>query len=161
MEKETMLSPYLAQRELAVEEVRAANRVSRKFGLVLSEAQLQVLVEKRFQALQETGRLEFGGGILPRLIAAFCSSPYLNQHNYADTLVELQYIFYYFKNESLEALPDEDLLTYMRRSFDTDCHGSLEYLRGTSLETLCRQLRYGEEEAENVLEEGDGEEQDS
>jgi hypothetical protein len=33
----------------------------------------------------------------------------------------------------------------MRKSFDNECQGSLEYLRETSLEDVCRSIRYGRE----------------
>lgn len=97
----------------------------------------------RIKALNDTGRIEFGTGILKKLVDAFCSSPYISQENYVDTIIELQDIFYYFKNESMERISDDELIEYMKNHFDEECQGSLEYLMGTSLEELCRDLRYG------------------
>ena len=47
------------------------------------------LINKRFEALKNTGRIEFDEGILKKLIEAFCDSPYIMQNNYEETLEEL------------------------------------------------------------------------
>ena len=81
----------------AKEEIRCCNDLNQIYGLALTEADITELVELRGQALRSTGRVEFGGGILPKLIRAFCKSPYVDPYNYAATLGYLQDAFYYFK----------------------------------------------------------------
>lgn len=127
-------------------ELEVCNNYSGRFGLVLSNKQMLRLTESRFMALKSTGRVEFGEGVLKKLVYAFCDSPYLTQENYEDTLSELQDIFYYFKNESMEALSDDELIEAMKSVFNGKAQGSLEYLAGTSLENLCRGIRGGETE---------------
>ena len=119
------------------------NALTAPYGLVLSQQQLLALTERRFQALKATGRVEFGEGIVQRLAYTFGDSPYISQHNYEETLAELQDIFYYFKNESMDTLADDELLEAMKSVFDGRAQGSLEYLTGTALEDLCRILRDG------------------
>ena len=93
---------------------------------------------------------------IKKLIEAFCDSPYIMQNNYEETLEELQDIFYFFKEEAMEQISDDELIEFMKRDFDGKCQGSivvllengdlekiLEYLSGTSLEELCRGTRYG------------------
>lgn len=126
-------------------ELRECNELKMRYGLVLSEQQIQSLVERRFEALKNMGRIEFGQGILKKLIAAFCDSPYISQEDYEDTILELQDSFYYFKNESMERISDDELIEFMKQVFDGKAQGSLEYLSGTSLEELCRNTRYGYE----------------
>jgi hypothetical protein len=123
-------------------EIEKCNGLTEKFGLALSKEQIRNLMEKRREALKNTGRVEFGGGILKKLITEFCDSPYIDQESYEETLLELQDIFYYFKNESLDSIADDDLLRLMKKSFDGQCEGSLEYLRETSLEEMCRAFRF-------------------
>lgn len=127
----------------AVDEILQCNTLTQKFGLELTETQIQNLMEKRAEALQTAGRVEFGEGILRRLILEFCDSPYIEQEVYEETLGELQEIFYYFKSESMEALSDDELLRAMKQCFDGEGEGSLDYLRETGLETLCRDIRFG------------------
>lgn len=89
------------------------------------------------------------GGNPPKLIYAFYDSPWLAPDHYADTLAELQDLFYYYKNESLGRLTDDALLAAMRKAFDGPAQGSLEYLGGTALDRLCRELRGGEGDADD------------
>ena len=138
-----MLLPLQQQLHAAHQEIRECNAFSGKFGLVLSEAEITDLVASRAEALRASGRIEFGGGILPKLIEAFCDSPYIEQENYADTLAELQEAFYYFKTEAMDRFSDDELIEYMVRVFNGRAQGSAEYLSGTSLEALARYARTG------------------
>ncbi len=143
---EEFLSPLLLRRAQEAQGLRAANALTARYCLTLSEQDITTLLEKRQAALSETGRVEFGRGILEKLVFAFCDSPYLFQDTYVETLLLLQDAFYYFKNESLDTLTDDELIAFMKEHFDGDCEGSVEYLTGTLLEDLCREIRYDEEE---------------
>ena len=136
-----MLLPLQQQLLSAHQEISECNAYSRKFGLVLRETAITDLVISRAEALRASGRIEFGGGILPKLIEAFCDSPYIEQENYADTLAELQEAFYYFKTEAMDYFSDEELIEYMVKVFNGRAQGSAEYLSGTSLEALARYAR--------------------
>lgn len=127
----------------AKEEIRCCNELNMLYGLSLSEDDISELVELRGQALRSTGRVEFGGGILPKLIRAFCKSPYVDPYNYAATLGDLQDAFYYFKNESGEQFSDDDLIEFMEKVFNGQAHGSTDVLTTISLEQLCRWARNG------------------
>lgn len=126
------------QQQSSLEEIKACNEYSSQFGLTLGEADIQELAECRRRTLKDTGRVEFGGGILPKLIRAFCDSPYLDAETYAAALADLQEAFYYFKGEAEERFSDDELIEYMVKMFNGRAQGSAEYLIGTSLEALCR-----------------------
>lgn len=126
-------------------ELRQTNALTGQYGLSLTETQIANIIQKRFEALEATGRVEFGRGIAKMLLEEFCDSPYIEQENYEETILELLDSFYYFKNESEDKIPDDELIAIMHRHFDTICQGSLEYLSGTTLEDLCRNTRYGYE----------------
>ncbi len=136
------LSLTAIQKTQAMAELRDCNHLTGRYGLLLSETQMANLVAQRFEVLQNTGRIEFGTGILKKLIEAFCDSVYITQENYEEMLSTLQELFYYFKNESLDTFSDDELIEFMRSNFDGPCQGSLEYLGDTSLEALCRNARY-------------------
>ena len=138
---ENMLLPLQQQLTLAYQEVRECNAYSSNFGLSLSETEIAELVTCRAEALRTSGRIEFGGGILPKLIQAFCDSPYINQENYAGTLADLQEAFYYFKTEAMDLFSDDELIEYMVKVFNGRAQGSAEHLSGTSLEALARYAR--------------------
>lgn len=143
MEHEFAPGTLQIQVQSAAQELRSLEEVTAPYGLSLSEGQIRNLVERRFEALRDTGRMEFGGGVLGKLIRAFCDSPYLTRENYEETLSELQDSFYYFKNESMDLLADDELIEFMKQVFDGRAQGSTEYLAGTSLEELCRYAREG------------------
>lgn len=141
------------QLSAAKEEIRCCNELNQLYGLTLTEADISELVELRGQALRSTGRIEFGGGILPKLIRVFCKSPHVDQFNYASVLGDLQDAFYYFKNESEDRFSDDDLIEFMAQVFNGKAEGSTELLCTISLEDLCRWARndfddrYADEEA--------------
>ena len=127
-----------------VTQITECNRYTSAYGLTLTPEQAGELAAVRAETLQSYGRVGFGEDtMLPKLLYAFCDSPYLHRQNYAEVLQELTETFYYFKNESLGQLSDDELLSLMKSCFDGTCQGSLELLRSLSLETLTRRLRYG------------------
>lgn len=131
------------QQKQQVQKIISCNDKTEKFGLALTEKDVTELMVSRKGSLKENERVEFGEGILPELIYAFCDSSYVNQDNYAGTLSQLQEIFYLYKNESQEELSDTELIDFMREQFDEICFGDLEYLRGTCLERFSRAVRSG------------------
>lgn len=141
MDNDFSLEPLDLRMRAACGELRDCNTITGRFGLALSDDQIRALVAARFEALRDTGRVEFGGGVLKKLVYAFCDSPYLSQENYEETLSELQDAFYYFKNESEDRFTDDELIGFMKAVFDGVAQGSLDYLTGTSLEELCRAAR--------------------
>lgn len=149
---ETGRSLSLAQRAGALAQREQCNALAARCGLELSEAQFLALEEQRLQALREAGRVEFGVGILPELVHAFCDSPYLGQREWPAALAQLTELFYHFKNQCGDALSDGELTAAMRAAFNGPAHGSLAYLADTSLEALCRLLRTGEEGPDGGLE---------
>lgn len=142
MSDNEMFLPMKMLKEQMIVEVEKCNEYSVKFGVKLSNTEIQTLVTNRFENLKSFGRIEFGGGILEKLIFEFCDSPYIMQDNYMDSLLGLQEAFYYFKNESLDELSDDELIHIMKEYFDKDCQGSIEYLQGSKLEDICRDVRY-------------------
>jgi len=143
MENDFSLEPLKKRLPAEVRALGACNAFSSKYGLVLSDKQLENLVVRRYEALRENGRVEFGEGIVKKLIIAFCDSPYIGPLDWEETLLELQDAFYFYKNEADELLSDDELIDYMKQTFNGAAQGSLEYLTQTSLEELCRTARNG------------------
>ncbi len=126
-----------------LQNVIKTNQYTERFGLTLTEEEAGLLLTDRLDSLKEQQRIEFGEGILPKLIFTFCDSPYIYQDNYVDTIGRLQEIFYLYKNESLDEVTDDELLEYMKEAFEGDCQGSLDYLEDTSLDYFARTIREG------------------
>ena len=118
-----------------------SNEISQRYGLALTPAQARALITAERQTLRDCGRLEFGEGILPRLIYTFCDSPFISRGDYAQTLEALEDLFYTFKNELNDALSDDELLEAMRMIFHGRAQGSLEYLENMDTNRLFSALR--------------------
>lgn len=122
----------------------ACNGYTIQFGIQLSEEEALELIKERRENLIRQERIEFGEGIISKLIFAFCDSSYIYQDNYIETIQRLQEIFYLYKNESLDELTDDELITYMKEQFEGKCQGDLDYLEDTSLEAFARKIRRGD-----------------
>lgn len=131
------------QQRQEMQRVLDCNKTSGKYGLTLTKDDARQLLICRQNTLKEEKRVEFGEGILPKLIEAFCDSQYISQFEYMETLVSLQEIFYLFKNESMDFLDDDELIAFMREQFEGICYGSLEYLSETCMERFTRAIRSG------------------
>ncbi|MDF2881447.1 MAG: hypothetical protein K0R54_2004 [Clostridiaceae bacterium] len=136
-----MISTSLLSKQ-ATDEILKCNQITSGYGLVLSSAEAAELVETRGEALRKNGRIEFGGGIIDKIIMEFCDSPFIWQNNYTFILNELIETFYYFKNESLDKISDDELISLMKKYFDHNCQGSIELLQNRDLETLAHNIRY-------------------
>lgn len=153
------LTPFLPPALLEAQGLHALERVNadaRPGQLVLKPEEVAFLAKRRVEVLRGTARVEFGEGILPRLVAAFRNSPYIAPADFAGTVNELLECFYHFKNEGMEALPDDELLAFMEEQFDGPCRGSVEYLQGTLLENLARRARFGPLWEDDLPDDADG-----
>ena len=126
-----------------LESLRKTNQYTEQFGLTLSAADAQLLVQEKINSLKEQQRVEFGEGIMPKIIYEFCDSGYIHQDNYTDTLIRLQNIFYLYKNETQDEMTDDELLHFMKEQYETVCFGDLDYLEGTCLDVFARVIRGG------------------
>lgn len=122
----------LAERQVT-DQILQCNKATEKYGLILTEHQALSLAQTRTTSLKENRRIEFGTGIVDKIIMAFCDSPYLSQENYEDTLHELISLFYELKNLTEDRVSDRDLMEFMKQAFDNGCRGSLELLSGEAI----------------------------
>ena len=126
------------------------NEITREYGLKLSEKDVKEIIDTRNIALQKSGRIEFNGQIINKIITAFCDSPYISQYNYGETINELVEIFYNYKNETLDYISDDELIEIMKENFDNYCQGSLEILEGRVLYKISENIRYGVKDYTNL-----------
>lgn len=134
-------NPMIIQKQ--INDLVACNNYTTQFGIRLSEKDAMELIQERRENLIRQERIEFGNGIITKLIFAFCDSSYIYQDNFVDTIQRLQEIFYQYKNESLDELTDDELIEYMKKQFDGICQGDLDYLENTVLEVFARKIRFG------------------
>lgn len=133
----------LARPKEELETLIACNKRSENFGLTLTKEEAKMLIKCRNDSLRNYRRIELGNGILDKLIDTFCDSQYIDQDTYADTMAELQDIFYLFKNEAADELTDDELISFMKEQFETVCAGDTDHLSDTCLERFSKAIRAG------------------
>lgn len=101
----------------------------------LTEKQKLELIENKNQNLKNLGRVEFGESILKKLINKFIDSPYIDEDDIVFELSELTNIFYLYRSE-INNLSDDEIIEYMKESFNEIYNGSLELLETLGLERL-------------------------
>lgn len=140
LSKEWML---LLQQQNQLEKVIKTNQATEKFGLRLTEQDAKLILEEQKNNLKEQKRVEFGEGIVPKIIDAFCDSDFIDQNNYVDTIIRLQEIFYLYKNETRDELTDDELIHLMKEQYELICFGDLDYLEDTCLAHFAQAVRAG------------------
>ena len=133
----------LLQQKNQLAKVLETNEMTARYGLVLTQQDAELLAAERSRVLKRERRVEFGPGILPKVIEQFCDSDFIDQNNYVDTLLRLQEIFYLYKNEMQDEISDEELLHFMKEQFEQVCFGDLGYLEGTCLQIFAEAVRAG------------------
>lgn len=125
------------------DEIISCNEKTYEYGLKLSEEDVKELINTRATALKRSGRIEFNGQIIDKIILSFCDSPFISQYNYGDTINELVEIFYEYKNETLDVISDDELINIMKENFNNICQGSIELLEGKILYKIAENIRNG------------------
>lgn len=146
MKKYLILIPNSMITKQTFIEIQQINEETLEYGLKLSEEDIKVIIETREEALSNSGRVEFGGGIIKKIISCFCYSPYILQSNYVETIDELIEIFYYYKNETMDEISDHELISLMKEYFNNKCQGDLELLRYRYLDKIANNIKYGEDD---------------
>lgn len=122
------------------------NAVTAPYGLSLSSRAYQTLLRDEETALCDAGRIDFGGGVLSTLAEAFCPSPFIQQHEWAQTLSALLQLFYAFKNDLPDGFSDDALIRAMVRAFDGRARGSLRILADFPIHELLHPSPTGRQE---------------
>ncbi|MGN0317086.1 MAG: DUF6323 family protein [Lachnospira sp.] len=121
------INASLAEKQV-MDKILLCNEDTKQYGLVLTERQALALSQTRTASLKENKRIEFGEGIVDKLIMAVCDSPYITQEIYEETLHELINLFYTLKNDTWDKVSDNDLIDFIRTAFNGCCHGSIDLL---------------------------------
>lgn len=133
-------------------DIARCNEITKRYGIKLSQSDAAALVAARDRALSRTGRAEFEGGVIEKLVMAFSDSPYLMQDGFAEAMEDIIDMFYEFKNDTLDEVDDDDAIKLMADMFSGDCAGSLEWLRD-DLGRYARRLRRGETDEDGLYDE--------
>lgn len=134
--------------EQQVNEIIRLNEETVKYGLTLSKHEIMQIIDVRNDLLRGYGRIELGTEVINKLIKSFYNSSYIQQDMYMLTLMELQEVFYYMKNETEDNLSDDEIIEILREFFGDYCKGSIELLQGREIENFARNQRIKYQESD-------------
>ncbi|GMQ58629.1 DUF6323 family protein [Vallitalea sediminicola] len=127
--------------EQQMNDIIKLNEETITYGLSLSKREIMQIIEVRNDLLKGYGRIELGTEVINKLIKSFYDSSYIQQDMYMSTLMELQEIFYYMKNETEDNLSDDEIVELLKEFFEDYCKGSIELLQGREIELFARNQR--------------------
>ncbi len=128
---------------LILEGIIELNKITGRKGLFLTKTEVLDLISNKNINLKEMGRVEFGLGILDKIIYIFYDSAYIDKDNYLEMLESLTNAFYLYQASFDNTLTDEEILKYMKKCFDSECAGSIELLESLSFDRLKQKLEDG------------------
>lgn len=101
-----------------------------------------ILIENKNEILNNLSRVEITP-IIDKIIYEFYDSSYVDNDNYFETINDITNIFFKYQKE-FNNLTDEQILKYLKNSFENNCNGAIELLEDTFL--LKEQLEEGKYE---------------
>lgn len=107
------------------------NNITKEKGLILTNKEIDELIENKNETLNNLGRVEITS-IIDKIIYEFYDSSYIDIDNYFETINEIINIFYKYQKE-FNNLTDEQILKYLKNNFETTSNGVIELLEDTSL----------------------------
>ena len=134
-----MTSPALQTKRLE-SQILALRERAISYGLVISPKDASALAAVGVEQLHEQER-EFAQSAVVKIIYKFMESGYISQSDFVDTISELIAVFYEVKEESLDILTDDDVISAMFDCFENISNGDIELLRTRDLERLIRRAR--------------------
>lgn len=122
--------------KIILKNILTLNEMTSKRNLYLQEKDISQIIETKNISLKELGRVEVKNNILERIIYEFYDSPYIDQTNYLETILDLTRIFYLYQDELSYKLTDEEIIIYLQDEFNNRCGGDLTLLETLSLSNL-------------------------
>lgn len=111
--------------------IQKTNLVTKEKGLILTHKEIEELIINKNETLYNLSRIEVTP-IIDKIIYEFYDSPYIDNDNYFETINSLVEIFYIYEDKFGNELSIEEIIKYLRDTFDNKVNGVVELLVDTS-----------------------------
>lgn len=111
--------------------IQKTNLVTKEKGLILTHKEIEELIINKNETLDNLSRIEVTP-IINKIIYEFYDSPYIDNDNYFETINSLVEIFYIYEDKFGNKLSIEEIIKYLRDTFDNKVNGVVELLIDTS-----------------------------
>ncbi|WP_286317023.1 DUF6323 family protein [Romboutsia ilealis] len=129
-----MISPIiLSSLNLSLEtvqknEILSLNNRSEEYGLYLTPQDVDNIIESRNHTLKSYGRIEIDINVTKQLIENLYTSQYTDKDEYVELINDIQEIFYYLKNETLDEVSDIEIIEIIDE-FYNNCSGRIDTIQ--------------------------------
>lgn len=106
-------------------EILKINSESEQYGLSLSQEDVEEIIKSRNHTLRSYGRIDLNINATKQLIENLYTSQYTDKDDYVELINDLQEIFYYFKNETLDEISDIEIIELIDE-FYNECSGRID-----------------------------------
>lgn len=103
---------------VAKNEILKINEESLAYGLILKPKDVEEIINSRAYSLKTYGRIDLNMDITKKLIKKIYKSQYTNKDDYVEIINDLQDIFYYLKNETLDKLSDNEIIDIISEFYE-------------------------------------------
>ena len=86
------------------------NDESSAYGLILTPQDVEEIIKSRGYSLKNYGRIDLNMDVTKKLINKIYTSQYTDKDDYVEIINDLQDIFYYLKNETLDEISDTEII---------------------------------------------------
>lgn len=111
--------------------IQKTNLVTKEKGLILTHKEIEELIINKNETLYNLSRIEVTP-IIDKIIYEFYDSPYIDNDNYFEIINSLVEIFYIYEDKFGNELSIEEIIKYLRDTFDNKVNGVVELLVDTS-----------------------------
>lgn len=99
-------------------EILNLNNESQGYGLVLSKEDVDEIINSRNDTLKYYGRIELDIDVTKKIIENLYTSQYTEKDDYVELINDMQEIFYYLKNETLDEISDIEIITILDKFYN-------------------------------------------
>ena len=92
------------------QELLELNEKSNMYGLTLNKEDIKEIINSRNNTLKNYGRIELDINVTKNIIENLYKSQYTDRDDYVEAINDLQEVFYYLKNETLDQISDIEII---------------------------------------------------
>lgn len=111
-------SMHLKLHSVQKNEILNLNNKSQGYGLVLSKEDVDEIINSRNDTLKYYGRIELDIDVTKKIIENLYTSQYTEKDDYVELINDMQEIFYYLKNETLDEISDIEIITILDKFYN-------------------------------------------
>ena len=94
----------------AKNDILKINDQSSVYGLTLTHDDVEEVIKSRGYSLKTYGRIDLNMDTKKKIINKIYTSQYTDKDDYVEIINELQDVFYYLKNETLDKISDDEII---------------------------------------------------